>query len=223
VNRILALDTTTEFGSLALADGGQVVVEVLLHSNEGFSRILFDHLRRLLERTGWELADIACFAAAAGPGSFTGVRVGLAAVKGLAEALGKRVVAVSNLEAVAWFGGAALRAAIVDARRGQIYGAVYNAGLKIVSPEVVMPLPAWLATLPEDDLEFVCQDSAWFRPALVGTRFEHAAVCEAPRALAGAIAKIAAARLDAGLSQNPAEIDANYVRRSDAELFWREG
>lgn len=221
MNRILALDTTNEYGSLALAGGGQVIAEVLLHSKEGFSGILFDQLRGLLERGGWRLEEIDCFAAAAGPGSFTGVRIGLAAVKGLAEALGKRVVAVSNLEAVAWFGGAALRAAVVDARRGQIYGAVYTAELAIVSPEVVMPFPAWLATLPEGEIEFVCQDFAPFRAALEGTRFEHSAVREAPRALAGAIARIAAARLAAGLSRSPAEIDANYVRRSDAELFWR--
>ena len=222
MNRILALDTTNEYGSLALAGDGQVVAEVLLHSQEGFSGILFDQLRGLLERGGWRLEDIDCFAAAAGPGSFTGVRVGLAAVKGLAEALGKRVVAVSNLEAVAWFGGAALRAAVVDARRGQIYGAVYTAELGIASPEVVMPFPAWLATLPEGGVEFVCQDFAPFRPALEGTRFEHSMVREAPRALAGAIAKIAAARLAAGLSRSPAEIDANYVRQSDAVLFWSE-
>jgi len=189
VNRILSLDTTNEYGSLALAGDGQVVAEVLLHSKEGFSGVLFDQLRGLLERSGWKLEEIDCFAAAAGPGSFTGVRVGLAAVKGLAEALGKRVVAVSNLEAVAWFGEAALRAAVVDARRGQIYGAVYTAELAVAS--------------------------------LDGTQFEHAPVREAPRALAGAIARIAAARLAAGLSQSPAEIDANYVRKSDAELFWR--
>jgi len=130
VNRILALDTTHEYGSLALAEGGQVVAEALLHSNEGFSRVLFGELRGLLERSGWELADIDCFAAAAGPGSFTGVRVGLAAAKGLSEALGKPVVAVSNLQALAWYGEAALRAAVVDARREQVYGALYTAELE---------------------------------------------------------------------------------------------
>jgi tRNA threonylcarbamoyladenosine biosynthesis protein TsaB len=222
VNRILALDTTTEYGSLALAEDGQVLAEVPLHSAEGFSRVLFGELQALLAPSGWKLEDVDCFAAAAGPGSFTGVRVGLAAVKGLAAALGKRVVAVSNLMALASFGEAPLRAALLDARRSQIYGAVYDAGLEIVSAEVVMQLPAWLATLPEGELEFVAQDFAPLREALAGTRFEHAPVREAPRALAGAIAKIADARLAAGLAQGPAEIDANYVRRSDAELFWKD-
>jgi tRNA threonylcarbamoyladenosine biosynthesis protein TsaB len=221
VNRILALDTTHEYGSLALAEGGLVVAEALLHSNEGFSRVLFGELRALLERNGWELADIDCFAAAAGPGSFTGVRVGLAAVKGLSEALGKPVVAVSNLQALAWYGEAALRAVVVDARRGQVYGALYTAELELAGAEVVAAFPEWIATLPESGFEFVCQDEAWLRALLAGTRLEQAAVVEAPRGLAGAIARIAAARLDAGEAQDPAEADANYVRRSDAELFWR--
>ncbi len=70
---------------------------------------------------------VDCFAAASGPGSFTGVRVGLACVKGLAEALGKPAVAVSNLRAIASFGTAPWRAVVLDARRGEIYGAVYDA------------------------------------------------------------------------------------------------
>jgi tRNA threonylcarbamoyladenosine biosynthesis protein TsaB len=221
VNRILALDTTHEYGSLALAEGGRVVAEALLHSNEGFSRMLFGELRGLLERNGWELADIDCFAAAAGPGSFTGVRVGLAAAKGLSEALGKPVVAVSNLQALAWHGQAALRAAVMDARREQVYVALYTAKLELVGAEVVAAFPEWIATLPEGDFEFVCQDGAWCRALLAGTQFEQAAVREAPQALAGAIARIAAARLEAGQAQDPAGADANYVRRSDAELFWR--
>ncbi len=222
MNRILALDTTTEFGSVALIEGGAVAAEVLLHARDGFGHVLFGHLEALLARSGWKLDEIDCFAAAAGPGSFTGVRVGLAAVKGLAEALARPVVAVSNLQALAWFGSAPLRAAILDARRGQIYGAVYDAALALVSPEVVAHLPQWLAALPEGELEFISTDFAPFRGALAGTRFENAAVCEAPRALAGAIGRIAAARLEARSAQDPAAIDANYVRRSDAELFWKE-
>jgi tRNA threonylcarbamoyladenosine biosynthesis protein TsaB len=222
VNRILALDTTTEFGSIALVEGGEVAAEVFLHERDGFGKVLFGHLEALLARSGWTLERIDCFAASAGPGSFTGVRIGLAAVKGLAEALGRPVVAVSNLQALASFGIAPLRAALLDARRGQIYGAVYDAALALMTPEVVTPLQNWLAALPEGELEFISTDFAPFRGALAGTRFENAAVREAPRALAGAVGRIAAARFAAGEAQDPAAIDANYVRRSDAELFWKE-
>ncbi len=87
--------------------------------------------------SGTTVHQMECFAAASGPGSFTGVRVGLAAAKGLAEATGKRMVAVSNLRALAAFGTAPLRATVIDARRGEIYGAVYNSQLELVMPEVV--------------------------------------------------------------------------------------
>jgi len=75
--------------------------------------------------------------------------VGLAAAKGLAEAAGRRVVAVSNLQALAWFGTRALRATVMDARRGQVYGAVYDAALEPVCEEVVMSFPEWLKTIPK--------------------------------------------------------------------------
>ena len=86
--RILSIDTTAHFGSLALLEGENVVEETLLHAPEGFGQILFDQITRLLNRHNWNIQDIDRFAAA-GPGSFTGVRIGLAAAKGLAEATGK--------------------------------------------------------------------------------------------------------------------------------------
>jgi len=219
---ILAVDTTHEFGSLALVRGEDVLDEVLLHAPDGFGHILYGRLTHLLERHARNVADVECFAAASGPGSFTGVRIGLACVKGLAEALGRPAVAVSNLAAMATFGTAPLRATVLDARRGEIYGAVYDARAEAVSPEVVTRFPDWLETLPAADLEFVATDFGPFASALAGTRFAQAKITTAPRALAGAVGRIASQRLRAGLAQDPAAIDANYVRRSDAELFWKE-
>jgi tRNA threonylcarbamoyladenosine biosynthesis protein TsaB len=220
--RILALDTTGEFGSVAIVEGRRVVEEVPLHAPDGFAQILFEQLERLLARHALAAADFDCFASAAGPGAFTGVRVGLAAVKGLAEATGKLVAAVSNLRALAWFGTAPLRAVVMDARRGEIYGAVYNAALELVRPEVVTRFPAWLDSLPEADLELVATDFTPFQAALAGTRFERARWTVAPRAIAGAIGLIAADLFQTGQALDPAAVDANYVRRSDAELFWKD-
>lgn len=220
--RILSLDTTTEFASLALLAGDEVVEEILLHSPDGFAHVLFEHLRRLLDRHGWKLEMVDCFASAAGPGAFTGVRVGLAAAKGLAEAAGRPLVAVSNLEAVAWFGTAPLRAAVLDARRGEIYGAVYGPELEIIRPETVTKFGQWLSNLPEGPLEFLSTDFTPFRGALAGTRWAAAPVTEVPRALAGAIGRIAARRFRAGEAKDPAAVEACYVRRTDAELYWKE-
>ncbi len=215
---ILAVDTTHEFGSLALARGAQLIEELPLHAPAGFANVLYQHLAALLRNHGMKVADIDCFAAASGPGSFTGVRIGLACVKGLAEALGKPAVAVSNLQALATFGSAALRAVVLDARRGEIYGAVYDAAARIVSPEVVAKFPYWLSTLPAGNLEFISRESLALQPMLLGTPFESARVTIAPLALAAAVARLA---LTAAPS-DPAALDANYVRRSDAELFWKD-
>lgn len=205
--RIVALDTTSEFGSIALVEDGATVEEVEIHSPEGFGHVLFPQLQRLLQRHGWRWELVSGYAAASGPGSFTGVRIGLAAVKGLAEASGTRAAAVSTLRAIASFGTAEVRAAVIDARRGEVYGAVFGAGLAALGEESVGPLERWLDGLPPG-AEIVTTT-----PDLVPGR----AVTVAPRALAAAIGRLAAGGLT-----DPAALDANYVRRSDAELFWKE-
>ena len=202
---LLAIDTTSEHGSLALAEGDRVIEEVVLHSADGYGHILFPEIERLLARHHRTIADVGGFAAAAGPGAFTGVRVGLAAVKGLAEATGRQVVAVSNLQALASFGTRAMRAPVIDARRGEVFVAIYDSGLRLVSDEVVMKFEDWINACSRGGIEIGDIE-----------------VIEGARPLAGAIARIAAARFAAGLAQDPAAIDANYVRRSDAELLWRD-
>jgi tRNA threonylcarbamoyladenosine biosynthesis protein TsaB len=206
--RVLAIDTTSAFGSLALLDDGRLLEEMPIHSPEGFGQVLFVHIRRLLERHDWKIEAVDCFAAAAGPGSFTGVRVGLAAAKGLADACARKAAAVSNLKALAACGSTDLRAVVMDARRGEVYGAVYDRDLNAVCPEVVMPFPRWVASLPHGVTEVVSPDFTVFRPA-----FPLAVPITERRAIAAAIARIAACA-------DPAAIDANYVRRSDAELNW---
>lgn len=212
---ILAIDTTSEFGSIALVEANVTIEEVALHSPDGFGHVLFAEIKQLLERRGVTVHQLECFASAAGPGSFTGVRVGLAAAKGLAEATAKRVVAVSNLRALARFGSAPLRACVIDARRGEVYAAVYNSDLELVIPEVVIKFENWLKRLEQlhqGTYEFVSQ-------APVDTEVP---VVIAPRALAAAIGHIAWDEFTLVRACGPAEIDANYVRRSDAELLWKD-
>ena len=207
--RILAIDTTGETGSIALLQGDAVIEEVALESPDGFAHVLFSSIEALLARHALTVHDIDLFASASGPGSFTGVRVGLTAAKGLADATGRQVVAVSNLQALASFGTRPLRAVSLDARRGEIYGAVYNDRLESVCAEAVMKLEFWLESLPRGEIEFIAGNySAAFPGPLI----------TAPKTLAAAIGKIAAR----AVPSDPADIDANYVRRSDAELFWKE-
>jgi len=217
---ILAVDTTHAYGSLALARAGDLVEEVALESPSGFAHVIYGHLEALLARHGVSVDDVDCFAAASGPGAFTGVRVCLACVKGLAEAAGKPAVAVSNLAAIASFGTAPLRAALLDARRGEIYAAVYDDDGRLVCPETVAPPARWLESLPEG-VELVSPDFSAFADALAASRLRDAHRTTAPPALAAAIARIAWRRWQAGDASDPAALDANYVRRSDAELLWK--
>ncbi len=212
---ILAVDTSTEYGSLALVRDGELLEEALLHAPGSFSPVLYEELERLLQRHSLKLADVDCFAAASGPGTFTGVRVALACVMGLAEAMGRPAVAVSNLQAVARFGTARLRGVALDARRGDIYGAVYDDAGRLVTPEVVAKLTPWLQSLPGGVEEFLSNDLAL---NFEGTRYSNARIVAAPHALAAAVAHIAAERLARGEASDAAGLDANYVRRTDAEL-----
>src|SRR5262249_6022217 len=155
---ILAIDTTSEYGSLALAQDSRVIEAVSLHSREGYGHLIFQEILALLGRHGVKPPDVDGYAAASGPGSFTGVRVGLTAVKGLAEAHGKRVVPVSNLLALAYTGEGELRATVLDARRGEIYGAVYEAGLRPVVEEVVAKMARFLEMIGDREVTFAATD-----------------------------------------------------------------
>jgi tRNA threonylcarbamoyladenosine biosynthesis protein TsaB len=217
----LAVDTTADSGSIALTDDDGVREEVIVQAPRGFSRVLFGEIEQVLARQRVKLAEIDLFAAAAGPGSFTGVRVGLAAMKGLAEVLRKPIIAVSNLEALAEFGNSDARATIIDARRGEVYGALYDASGRLLVPEVVVPFEKFLDLLPSTKIEWIAQDFEPFRAALAGTQFERCPIVKAPSVLAGAVTRIAIRRVAAGLTVEPAAIEANYVRRSDAELLFK--
>lgn len=205
---VLAIDTTTEFGSLALAGREDVIEEVALEAVDGYGHMVFGCIDALLARHGVQLTDITLFAAAAGPGTFTGIRVGLTAAKGFAAALGTQAAGVSNLQALALLGAGPLRAAVLDARRGEVYAALFDAQAHALTEETVAPLDRWIATLPEGDISFVFQNLAPF--AELGRGLER-------RLLAGAVARLAWAQ-----AKHPAALDANYVRQSDAEMAWTE-
>jgi hypothetical protein len=98
-------------------------------------------------------------------------------------------------------------------------GAVNDARGAVVVPESVGPLAAWLDRLPDSELGFVTGDLPL---PLEGTRFESAPIVNAPRSIAAAVARLASQAYCENRAADPAALDANYVRRSDAELFWRE-
>src|SRR4051794_30170995 len=164
--RVFAADTTSVFGSVALLEDDSILETVPLYSPDGFSTVLFDRVQELLRRHNLPVTSIDCFASASGPGSFTGVRVGLAAVKALAEATGAAAIGVSNLQALASFGTGAKRGVLIDARRGEVYAAIYDAHLRVINPETVVPFPDWLQMNGCGVDDIILPDAAPFRPHL---------------------------------------------------------
>lgn len=215
---ILAVDTSGKNGSLALVRFGAGAPETLeLVSLEGgnFSAQLVPQISDLLNKHGLSKSDIDGFAVAAGPGSFTGLRVGLAAIKALAEILRKPIAAISLLEAVARSAGREGRLlAALDAGRGELYCAEYEIAAtraKLIGEHLWSEAEFVSAAAGRD---VVTPDS---RVADVG-REKNLRVMVITPLRADAIARLGCEKIQAGEIVSPEVLDAKYIRRSDAEV-----
>jgi tRNA threonylcarbamoyladenosine biosynthesis protein TsaB len=216
---LLAADTSGKYGSIALAKGNQdgscEIIEVVPLAGGTFSAQLIPQLAALLSKHGFRGGDLGGFVIASGPGSFTGLRVGLAAIKALGEATGKPIAAVSLLEAVAsmrkkqgviW--------AALDAGRDQVYLGEYEVGekTKLVS-ERLLTQQEFLAEV-EGHRVVTPDESIATAAGAVGVSIERV---QPP--WSGVIAKLGWEKILGGQSVSPEELEANYLRRSDAEIF----
>ena len=219
---VLALDTTTKSGSIAVVHDTVVRVERAGDPDVTYGQRLPAELKEILEQAGVRIDDIDLFAVAAGPGSFTGLRVGIATVQGLAMAQGKRVVAVSALEALARAGTNAEHtiAAWMDAQRGEVFAALYAPdGRDLLIPPVSAPpravLDTWAGTADAGQLLFIGDGAIRHRDFLRQELGNQVRVV-APPPLAGLIGHIAVE--NPGRADLPHAIVPIYVRKSDAEL-----
>ena len=234
---LLAVDTASRMGGLAVLKDGRLVGEISTSSDETYSSRLFRHLDFLLRELKLETREFDVFSLNAGPGSFTGLRVGLTAVKAWAEVFGKPVVAVSGLEAVAAQASPASRdvvlAPVLDAHRGQIYAGLYklsDSGLVAEEPEQVCAAEEFLEHLGiragKRQVRFISPNPDVLKPALDHWSAAPAGISReiepASTVLAPIIAKLAFERAARGEFTDSLRLDANYVRRSDAELLWKE-
>ena len=124
----LAFESSAKAASVALCEDGRLISQVIQCSGLTHSRTLLPMAEDLLKNAETEMKQIDCFAVAQGPGSFTGIRIGIATVKGLAWAADKPCIGVSTLAAMAWNGVAAggLICAVMDARRSEVYNALFR-------------------------------------------------------------------------------------------------
>lgn len=229
---ILAVDTSTPSGSLAALEDGQLLGIVATHVEETYSSRLFRHLGFLLRELSLEIPRFDLYAVVAGPGSFTGLRVGLTAVKGWAEVHDKPIAAISGLEAAAAQVTAPAQwiAPVLDARRGQIYGGLYrrnpeSADLARRGDEVVMTVGEFLTELGgrtggEAPL-FATPVPGLLTAALQESAFRTVQIDQVSAVLAPTVGRLGWQRALRGEVVDALHLDANYIRRSDAELLWK--
>ena len=211
--RILLINTSGGEGSVALADGdlaGGVVAQETLPGRSSSERLV-PAVKRLLEVNGWTLGELAAIVVVNGPGSFTGVRVGLSAAKGLSEAVNVPMVAVSRLALLAASAGEveATVYAVLDAGRGEFYVGEYR-GRRCVREALLSE--GDLAAAVAGGVVVMCEAKA--AEALVGM---HPRLVGEPSA--GDALPFALERIEAGEFDDTASVDANYLRRTDLEIF----
>jgi tRNA threonylcarbamoyladenosine biosynthesis protein TsaB len=215
---ILALDTTTSAGSCALVRDGRLVREEASDRRRPQAVRLPGELAALVDAAGATLGAIDAFAVGTGPGSFTGLRVGIATMQGLALAMAKPLFGVSALDALAWIAGGGRVATWVDAWRGEVFAALYEHGREVDPPTVARPETV-LGRLPDGPLQFTGDGASIRQDVIRGVLGDRARFAEpiAPL-LAGAIGALAAGAWEAGRRPAPDAIRPLYVRRPDAEL-----
>jgi tRNA threonylcarbamoyladenosine biosynthesis protein TsaB len=232
---ILALDTCDIRGSIAILRDDTVLRTEAHDTDEDYSSWLLPAVSRVLTDARVELAEVEVFAAAAGPGSFTGVRVGLATVKAWAEVYGRGIAAVSRLEALAResSGKGPYLAPFFDARRNQVFGTLFRRRgtdlLERVEEEMVISPDKfldwcvaqsggeridWISTDPK----CLAQTPQWPSRIAASETIEVISPILAPR-----FGKMGRQLARASGLVDALALDANYVRRSDAEIFWKGG
>ncbi len=215
---IVGIDTSGKNGGLALVSGDADTCEVIEETpiaGGTFSAQLVPQLAALLNQHGFRKEDLNGIACASGPGSFTGLRVGLAAVKALAEILDIPIAAISVLEALAIVSGEHDVVAALDAGRGEFYVGTYGVERgratlidreALVTADELHARPGAALVTPDGKLA-----------EALGSRGVQVRVLDRPGA--AAIARIGLGRIAAGQTVSPEQLDANYIRRSDAEIF----
>jgi tRNA threonylcarbamoyladenosine biosynthesis protein TsaB len=225
---LLGIDTSGKSGGVTLAEGDERTFRSLGSSpiaGGTFSAQLVPTIARLLETHGAKLMDIGGFVVASGPGSFTGLRVGLSAIKGLAEILGHPIATVSLLEALALAPGkSGSVATALDAGRSEVFYGLYKvstASAEMISEKLLSQGQFMEALSANGTTLFVTSDASI---ADVAQRLDgnvQAQIVDRPDS--AAIARIGLCKLLAGETVSVEALDANYIRRSDAEIFFKGG
>jgi tRNA threonylcarbamoyladenosine biosynthesis protein TsaB len=218
---ILSVHTTSSSLAAAVTSDGSVLEERVLPPPAKHLENLAPMIVDITAGLDSGLATVDAFAAARGPGSFSGVRVGIATVKGLGLALGKPVIGISSLAIIARqaLEEGELGIPVIDARRGEIYTAKYRSdrdGLKLLYGPVLIPKDALVRSMPNAyEKAVICGDSVVEDVAIGDTAFVRRVIAQPSAAVAGILAW---QRLRKGTPDELHTLTPLYIRRSDAEL-----
>lgn len=220
--RVLSFDTATTTCSVAVVTDNGVAAEMTDHGGNTHARQLLLLMETVLGSAGISIDGVDGFAVTVGPGSFTGLRIGISTAQGLATATGKPVVGISSLEALAWQAtGDRLRCAMLDARRKQVYAAIYRpseSGVALFEPARVLS-PATLMPLLPIGCVFIGNGAALYRDIIL--RHDPTAVfCEDAAAntiSAVTVGRLAMERLRRADGARLPLPTPHYIRQSDAE------
>lgn len=226
---IIAIDTSTSLASIAIAVDEQIVAESLVNTNRTLSARLVPEIERLLTTVGLAIADIDLFASSIGPGSFTGVRGGVATIQGLALAVGKPCAGFSSLAMLSmnFSLSTTLVCPMLDARKSEVYAALYDCSSPPPSPRIndcVLSPAALLdqiATTTGQPVIFVGEGAIRYHDLIAKQLGDQAIFApfplHMPHSANGILLAIHAVRL--GKLLEPSQLLPVYLRASDAELM----
>ena len=227
---ILAIDTATQVSSVAVASADKLAAELTMQAKLTHSETLMPHIKEVLRMANVRKEQLEGIAVSIGPGSFTGLRIGLAAAKAMAYALDLPIVGVSTLKALAYhYPVPGIRiVSLLDAQKGNAYRECYEwekGTLTVVNPVEVLPLAEILAECAESGRETVVLGDIAVRrirgkvdlPANVTVAPAHLVM---PRA--ACVAMLGLQELAAGHTDNVMNMEPVYIRRSEAEVLWEK-
>ena len=222
--KILSIDTSTATCTVGLVAGPDVVAESVDHSGRTHARHIMRMLDETLNQAAMSLEDVDGFGVITGPGTFTGLRIGISTVQGMAYALSKPVAGITSLDALAAQAKTELQyiCPMVDARRQEVYYGLYEAhakGLKQTGPHQVAA-PAALLEQIQVPCYFLGTGARMYRQVITDTLGSEALFSDADmdRIHSEVIARLARAQLQEAEAQPLPLVSPYYIRRSDAEM-----
>lgn len=222
--KILAVDTATTSCSVAVADDEDLLAEMTIDNDQTHSKHLTDLIRQVIGLAGISLSEIDGFAVTKGPGSFTGLRIGMSTVKGLAVASGRPVVGVPTLESLAMQSGIfnLLVCPMIDARRGEVYFASYRFGLHrlYAQHKEQVVLPQNILSELQEPCVFIGNGAIVYRHNIIDKLGDQAYFASSGQHIirGATVAMLGLSRIATGEIDEIESLVPNYLRKSDAEL-----